>query len=291
MKTKPVLILGVLIGALLLPAAIPLRAEYTADISEEIYQLLLLAIIEDPDPVPVNFWDPVYEGGNSGDILNFAGADRGDGRPDTAIHPATGRPLVTWAYKVSADHDIVVSEWGTDSWDETVFLTSDPEDELDPRAHIDDAGRAYVVWWRGDQVAKLFIVSRDPGSSEWGLPELIGHPGRRPSICTVAEGVLVAFERDRTGGGQEVVLLTMLHDGTTTVEVVAETDRTEPLDAMVHFAAGRLWIDWKHGTGQFAYSVHTGSAWSAPFLLPWDEKSWVSEEEARKIARSEVFAN
>jgi hypothetical protein len=282
--------LGVLIGALLLPAAIPLRAEYTADISEEIYYLLLLAIIEDPDPVPVGFWNPVHEGATGGEILNFAGDDRGDGRPDTAVDPGTNRPLVTWAYKGAADHDIAISEWGVDSWGETVFLTSDTEDELDPRAHIDDEGRAYVVWWRGGQLAKLFIVSREPGSSTWGFPEPIGPTGRRPSICTVAEGVLVGFERDG-GGGQEVVLLTMLHDGTTTIEVVAETDRTEPLDVMVHFAAGRLWIDWKHDAGQFAYSVYSGDGWDAPVLLPWDDKSWIGEEEARKIVRSEVFAD
>jgi hypothetical protein len=268
-----------------------LRAEYTADISEEVYALLLLAIIEDPDPVPVGFWNPVHEGATGGDILNFDGADRGDGRPHTAIDPSDQRPLVTWAYKGATDHDIAVSEWGDGSWGETVFLTADPEDELDPRAHIDEAGRAYVVWWRSGQVAKLFLVFRDTGSEVWGYPEAIGYSGRRPSVCTVAEGVLVGFERDRDGGGQEIVLLSMLHDGTTAVEVVAETDRSDPLDVMVHFAAGQLWMDWKHAAGHFAYSVRTDSGWTSPTLLSWDDKSWVGEEEARKITRSEVLAD
>jgi len=57
MQLKSVLIFAVLIGALLLAAAIPLRAAYTADIGDQVYYILVLAIIEDPDPVP---WPTPY---------------------------------------------------------------------------------------------------------------------------------------------------------------------------------------------------------------------------------------
>ena len=291
MKQKQKLVLAVLIAVALLTAAPPPRAEFSADISDEVHFILILSIIEDPDPVPVDIgvWDPVRVE-PSGDILNFQGNDRGDGPPDTAIDPQTNEPLVAWAYRSGADHDIAISEWAVDHWGETRFLTSDSTDQLDPRAHIDSAGRADVAWWTGGGAEKLFVSTRDPGSSEWGLPKLIAFPGRRPSVVRVAEGLLVAFERDRAAGGQEIVLAALLLDGSSTLQVVAETERVEPLDVKVHFSGGDLWVDWKHGEDQFAYSVDSDAGWTAPVMVPWDDKSWVGEEEVRKVIRSEIFA-
>jgi len=148
MKRKEKLVLAVLIAIALLTAPPPPRAEFTADVSDDGYYILVLAIIEDPDPVPVDaeYWNPVTEETN-GEILNSLGAVRGDGRPETAIDPQTNQPLVTWAYRSGGDHDIAVSEWAVDRWGETRFLTADSSDQIDPRAHIDDEGRAHVVWW------------------------------------------------------------------------------------------------------------------------------------------------
>jgi len=292
MTKKSRMILAVLITATLLAAAPPPRAEYSADINDEIYYILLLAIIEDPDPIPVDLdcWGAVGTA-SGGDLLNFGGDARGDGCPDTAINPQSGAPLATWAYRSSTDHDIAISEWAVDHWGETRFLTSDTADQRDPSALIEPDGRAHVVWWTAGGAEKLFHATREPGSDEWGLPEPIADAGRRPSLVGVAEGLLVAYERDAPSGGQQVVVAKLLHDGPTTFEVVAQTERTEPLDVMIHFSAGRLWVDWKHGDGQFAYAVESGGSWGGPVTLPWDDKSWVGEEELRKIVRAEVFAN
>jgi len=227
----------------------------------------------------------------SGEVLNLQGGSRGDGRPDTAIHPSDSRPLVTWAYGSGDDHDVALAEWADDGWSEIAFLTSSTDDELDPRAYFDAEGRAYVVWWSAGAVEKLFLARREPGSTDWGLPEVITHSGRRPSVCRVQEGLLLAFERDRDGGGQQIVLVSLLLDGTSSVQVVAETDRADPLDVVVHFHADTLWMDRTHGAGEFAYAVHGADGWSVPATLPWDDKSWIGEEEARKVVRGQVLAS
>jgi hypothetical protein len=276
-------------AALLLPSPIPSHAEVAGESHDDTFSLLFTGIIEDPDPVPLIQWEPVRET-FLGDILNPDGDDRGDGPIDATFHPTTGEPLATWAYQVGSDHDIVVNEWSGDGWGDNVFVTSSPEDEVDPRAHIDEQGRAYLVWWVDEAIQGIYLCIREAGSQVWGLPQLITTPGRRPSVLRHDGNTLIAFERDFGVGSQEVVLAVVADGVGISLDTVALTSRAERLDVMLHRSGDVVGMDWMHAENTFAYSVLTGETWSEEVTVPWRIDTWVSREEARKAVGSEVLS-
>lgn len=281
--------LRILLAAFMLLAVTLAAAELRGTrINDSVY-VLILSITEDADPVVS--WEPVadeWECG-SGKLLNPAGDARGDGRPDVAIDPVTGWPLVTWAYWAGADYDIAFSEWEGEDWTEIDFITSDIENQLDPRSHIDDAGRVRTVWWEPVQSGKLYLAVREPGEVLWGLPQLLPHSGRRPSVVLDGDSVLVAFEEDGPHATQRVSVLTLLGSGGNQDVTLATTDRVDPLDVMIHEAAGVFWADWKQSDDAFAYSVRTAGGWTAPVTVPWTDHTWVGEEELRRIIQTLVL--
>jgi hypothetical protein len=291
MKLKRQRFLGFLSAALLLAATVPSHAEFAGEYLDGGFSLVVLAIIEDPDPVPALAWAPwePIRVGISGDTLNLEGHPREDGPPENAYDPVTGQPLVTWAYRAGSDYDIAVSDYSGEGWTEPVFLTVSSMNDLDPHTYIDDAGRAYVVWWRPGEAPRLYLAVREPGSTEWSLPQMIASPGRRPSLVRVGEDLLVAYERDHAAGGQELVLATLPECGGITYQVVTTTERTDPLRAVVHHAGGELWVDWQASDGSFAYSVRADQGWTEPVELPLYENSWLAEEEVRKVIRSDLL--
>jgi hypothetical protein len=288
MKTKLLVISGFLSVALLLPSPIPSYAEVAGQAHGDTFSLLYTGIIEDPDPVPLFGWDLVHDV-FLGDILNPDGEERGDGPIDASFHPTTGAPIATWAYQTGSDHDIVINEWSGDGWGDNVFVTSGTDDEVDPRVHIDDQERAYLVWWVDDEVQALYLCVREAGSQIWGLPQMITAPGRRPSVIRHNDNVLIAFERDFGVGGQEVVLAVVADGGGVSFDTVALTARTERLDVMLHKSGDVVWMDWMHADATMAYSVLTGETWAEEVTVPWRMDTWVAKEEARKIVRSNVL--
>jgi hypothetical protein len=289
MKTTRYLVSGVLLAALALSVAAPIHAEFTGQYIEGDFNLIVLAIIEDPDPVPTAVWEIVREG-TSGEILNLEGSQRGDGPPDVYFNSQTGRPVVTWAYRTAGDHDIVINEWMGDGWSENDFITSSTINEVDPRVHVDAAGRAYVVWWTDDLSQEVMLSEREANSQHWTDPLPVTATGRRPSVLRADGQTLVAFERDRDGGGQEIVVATISEGGGIGFQTVATTSRTFPLDVMLHQAGDVLWVDWKHSENAFGYSIRTEEGWTERIRLPWSDKTWVGAEEMRKIVRMEVLA-
>lgn len=287
MRGKSFFTSGLLALVVLVPATSLLQAGTPHEAEDGTFYELILAIIEDPDPVPVIIWEPARDA-VTGEALHIQDPTGGDGRPDVVSFVDTGAPLVTWADKAGLDHDIAVAEWTGRTWTDTEFLTSGTADELDPRAHLDSAGRGYVVWWQEGSVQRIYLSTREPGAPRWGPPQLIPWNGRRPSVVRVGSETVIAFERDLICGGQEVAVGYLDDLGGMTLETVATTDRTERLDPVVHHAAGKLWVDWKHSAGTFAYSVREAGRWSAPVTLPWTDPSWQGEQDLRGIIQQRV---
>lgn len=280
--------LGMLLAASLLLAVTPTPAEVRGGPAGDAVYVLILSITEGPDPVIT--WEPIgeWEAGG-GKPLNPGGEARGDGRPDVAIDPTTGWPLVSWAYWAGTDFDIAFAEWQGEDWSEIEFITSSIENQLDPRSHIDNAGRVRSVWWEQVQAGKLYLAVREPGATLWTTPQLIQQSGRRPSVVPDGGDLLVAFEADGPRTTQKVGLLTLLAGGGTQETTLATTDRTDPLDVVIHEAGGVFWAEWKHSDELFAYSVRSAEGWSDPVTVPWTDHSWLGEEELRKIIRTEVL--
>lgn len=262
------------------------RAEVSADPTATEVRVLVLGIIEGPDPIPQGIWEPVRDV-DPVLFLNPDGAERKDGRPDIATDPVTGWPHVVWAYNNGIDHDIAYSRWDGDGWLETEFLTSHVADEIDPRIHVDFEG-IHVVWWEADaQTVRYVKRSR---LSDWGVPERVNdRPGLRPSVATWGGTVLVVAEAEGGHGGKDIVLSKRLGHGEFEAEIVGATPGDLALDVVLHVERDRLWMDWKRSGWEFAYSEFAGDGWTPVATVPWTDHSWTAVKETRLRIRTLVL--
>jgi hypothetical protein len=255
--------------------------------------LIMAAIIEDPDPVGVTIWELVDLDSDCL-VLNPDGAVRGDGRPDIAVSFDLNRLLASWAWNAGTDYDIVVTEWRDGALSEPVFLTSEAHDEIDPRVFIEADGSAHVTWWTPAPDERVFVASRPAESSTWGLPEQVtptGVSGRRPSVVVRGGVMRVAYESGASGPGmsQSVVVARRDGGGGFTTEWSVETARSEQLDPQLHLEDGRLWLDWKHESGEFGRAEASETGWSLEATEPWNDPSWVGVESVRRAIRDRVL--
>lgn len=248
--------------------------------------VLVLGIIEGPDPIPQVLWQPVRDI-DPELILNPEGAVRGDGRPDITFDPATGWPHVVWAYANGTDHDIAYSRWNGSGWLEPEFLTSDTADQIDPRIHI-DGETIYVVWCEAGPDA-IWLTSRT-GDGAWEPPDQV-YTGMRPSVVTWGGTILVASERSDGQGGKEIFLSSSQGQGSFHTEPVNSNPVNVPLDVILHSEQGKLWMDWRRSADEFAYSEFDGADWRPPATVPWTDGSWVTIEEVRLVIRGIVLGS
>ncbi len=265
------------------------RAEVSADPSPTGVRMMILGIIEGPDPIPQVIWEPVRQNVDSALFLNPEGAAREDGRPDYAMDPVTGWPHVVWAWNNGADHDIAYSQWTGDEWDETEFLTNGTSNEIDPRIFVDE-DNVFVVWWE-DGADKIWLVTR-PRDGEWEMSELVSQAlqtGMRPSVVSWGGTVLIAAEDDDGQGGKVILIATRQAQGVYATETVGSVSQGGALDVVLHVQQGKLWMDWRHSDEEFAYSEFDDDAWGNTVTVPWIDDSWIKLEEVRLCIRSLVF--
>jgi len=277
-------------------AVSPAAAEVAAEPHGTGLNVIVMGIIEDPDPIchywaPVRYLDPDL-------VLNPDGTDRGDGRPDFAFESTTARPHVVWSYNVGTDHDVAYSRWAGGRWSGTVFLTSDGGDQLDPRiflvpdAEDDDDHELHVVWWQPGATPTVWWIRKPSPGAPWTYPERVTDPaevGRRPSVAEYGGTVFVSYER-ATAQGTEIVVARRQTGGSYAKQVIVATSHTGLFDPVLHVQGDKMWLDWK-GSGQaFAYSVYSGSQWDAPVTMPWTDFSWLGLVEARAVTEGEVLA-
>ena len=283
-----------LLVALLSAGAQGLRAEVSAYEEEGVtYVLLLAEITEGPDPIPSAIWGPVRDV-DPVFFLNTSGAGRGDGPPDIARHPDTGMPHVVWAYSTDGEgdeHDIAYSRWTGQRWTGTQFLTTDAElDERDPRIFIDETG-IYVVWWESENHT-LWLTSLLSGSSGWDPPEEILTPvdfASRPSVAHGGGPVLIAYENQGAQGAQ-ILLATRQGPASYSSEIVVVTAESAQLNVLLHAEGGKLWMDWRASSSEYAYSEFVQGSWTSATAVPWADNSWIRQEEIRRIIRGLVLA-
>ncbi len=256
-------------------------AEVSAQHHEDGTYVLVLGVIEGPDPIPQIIWEPIREGGEF-IVLNPEGADRGDGRPDFDFYGSD--PVAVWSYHTGSDHDIAFTRWNGESWDPIEFLTSDLSDDLDPRVYVDSVGTIHVVWWIPGTPGSIHHVSGTPGN--WGTEVAVAAVGQRPSIGDFGGSLAVAYERP-TNEAQEIVVTVL--DGHEPDQGVAMVQRPDRLDPVLNFEAGHTWVAWKHSDQQLGYSEWIGGAWTAPSMVAWPESSWIGEQNAREQVRQAIL--
>jgi hypothetical protein len=290
MRHKLLIGTGALLVAMLLSGSLTiLHAESAGNCSEFNFYILILGIIEDPDPIPAITYEQIRDDFTD-PLLDAVGGQRNDGRPDEAFDPETGSPVVTWASSSGGDYDIAFAGWTGENWSEIDLVASSSRDELDPRAHIDSFRKTYIIWWTAGSPDKVFLASRGGGAIDWKDQIEVASDARRPSVVTHDDQIVVAFERDLSGGGQEVIVAFLAEDGGVATERLASTMRSERLDAVVHSSGETLWVDWKNSDTEFAYSIRGEAGWSEPAVLTWTDRSWAGEEIMRRLIKVEVLS-
>jgi hypothetical protein len=265
------------------------RAEVAAESDDGSTFVLVVGIIEDPDPISQSLWRQVRSGVDPETLLNPSGATRDDGPPAFAFAQATGWPLAVWAFSAGTDHDVALARWTGTRWAPARFLTVGSADELDPRVAIDPAGATNVVWWADGVV--LHAVSPASTPDFFGEARQVSRAGetaRRPSVAIHGGVPLVSYERDG-GAGQQIVVASPAAGGTHVYDVVATTARTERLDAVLHSSNGRLWIDWRQSETALAWSERVNGAWTAPATVPVTGDGWFGIEDARDAVREQLI--
>ena len=203
--------------------------------------------------------------------------------------PDPAGPHVVWAYNSGPDYDIAYSRWDGSGWTEVEYLSATAVEELDPRIHI-DASHVHVVWWEPPSGAIRLI--RRPLSGDWEMPENVsGHVGMRPTVITWGGSVLVASETIGDLGSKDLLVPVQLDPSNFSTETVGTVSQDEPLNIVLHSTGdGHLWMDWRHSSTQFAYSVFGGASWGPPQTISWTSESWLDFEQARLLIRSELLS-
>jgi hypothetical protein len=242
--------------------------------------VLVLNMIEGPDPIPQVLWLP-------SSLFGLIDPQADDARPDVSY--GVNAVTVVWSKLKSGSFDVALSRWNGSQWEPVQYLTNTAGNDLDARVSV-DGSVTRVVWWVGGTEAVQLLTSQGSG---WGAAEFVTAPGatgRRPSVALWAGAELVSYERDPTGSGQQIVLAQRDPGGVFSEQVLFNVTRTKPLDAKLHSEQGHLWIDWKHSDSQFAYSERIAGTWTAPETVAWNDASWNGEERARAFIRGQVLA-
>ena len=248
---------------------------------------------EHPDPFPG--WRPVRQNADASLMLNSSGDDNGDGPAAFAIDPATGNPVVTWAWWDGSDYEIVLSRWTGSEWSAREQLTDNALDDEDPAITVTADGGIRVTWWRTENGHRT-VWYRDLALEEASAEEVTPLPraGSRPGVANWEGDVKVAFQHEESGV-REVRVATRSTGWTD--ELVASTAYAGPagdgdIDVRIHALAGHLWVDWVDADGQLAWSEWDAVAgtWSTPAheAYTWDAAAGESEPVARERARARI---
>jgi len=254
-----------------------------------------LAIGSGEGGVPVPTWAVIRQDVDPSLVLNASGDDNGDGPAAWAIDPATGNPVVAWAWWDGSDHEIVLSRWNGSEWTSWDHLTDNDLDDVDPAITVADDGTVRLTWWRtenGHRTVWFRDLSLRDGSAEEVTP--LPRAGSRPGIAPWNGDIKVAFQREEAGV-RDVRVATRSTGWSD--ELVASTGYAGPagdgdIDVEIHALAGHLWVDWIDAEGQLAWSEWDGSegAWGPVRHEPysWGGDTGESEPVARDRARARI---
>lgn len=251
-------------------------------------------LIEGPDPIGYIdcIGDPKEKGASrdskskkTDPILPPGQLHSAHGRPDFGSNAKTGQPFMVWADRNSRERDIAFASWTDTGWGRVEYVTSSLSDELDPRAFAAADGSVHVAWWTDDVTPQIYVARRDPSFEGWSDGRQVASGASRPTVAIVNDRIWVAYERDSKFGLRYVVVASELPDGGFAERIVATSDHKGALGVEIHIDAGRLWLDWKQSRQELGYAEWFDGNWSEVTTVPWDNRSWAGEQEARRSIR------
>jgi len=139
----------------------------------------------------------------------------------------------------------------------SLLISSNAADDLDPRIAINAVGDAYVAWWRDAATDSVIYRKHNYASGAWGSERAVGlatENNSRPRIV-IAGKAWVAYQiqnsKSRSVGAQ------IIDDDPEPVRtIVASTSFTGNLDIQIQSEAGHLWITWVDAASKVGYSEY-----------------------------------
>lgn len=272
----------------------PARSEVAVEISGGAYRgFVMIAPWPEPDPWPL--FTVIRQDIASNLPLNPYGNPSTDGRPESAVNPATGYPDVVWSWYDGHDWEIVLSRWNGAAWTDRQLLTDNDVDDIDPMIVCRTDGSCGVVYWRSGQPGHSFYMEApapgSPGPEEQVSVVIDG--GSRPSIADVGGVTRVAYQVEAAGVTQ--VVAAKRAAGGWDREIIHQTSYRGPADdgniaPQIHYAAGKVWVDWLNAVGEMAYRTQdpvTG-VWSDVQTEAYSTTGGDSESFAQIMARHRI---
>lgn len=267
------------IAALLLAAVTPPAIGLHDD--PMVPHIVVLGITEGPDPVGMVFWQPFVHTPES------AARGRNDGRPDVFTDPVSGYPTAVWSHGIDDKYDIAYSRWDGNVWRDIEFLVEGPADELEPRIFFNESGDGYLVWWQQENGGTVYVSTMNAGGG-WSEPRVVAEQAQRPSIINWVDRLMIVFERPHASG-VDIVLHQNFGGAGYHEQVVAKVSSVEHPDPMIHRDGATIWIDWISAPGEYEWARMFAGRFVPVGKLPWLDRSWQGDQEARAMIRDEVL--
>jgi len=269
---------------------VPTLADPPANIDDYPFYVLIVHIIEDPDPIPQ------ITGPSIPDVQYVPFDEDGSGRhnPLASMQFSADEmwPLAVTSNNDAADSDIGFYEWNGLSWEQATFQANGPFDELAPRGYAESSGVLHVVYWVDGPVPVVRYISGTSQACHWGQAESVtrqGQSGGRPTVAAWQGQVFVGYERPTTGAGQEIVVANRLTRGVFDELVLAHSNSADSAGVVIHVEDGQMWVDWTQSEDQLGYSIYLDGMWGTPQAVPLPDDSGESVEGARSIIRELVL--
>ena len=175
-----------LAALVLLLVCAPARAEVSAEV-DAFGNYVRTVVVTAGSARRTKIWSP-FRSRSTRLMLNSSGDATGDGWPAIVESPLDRKPWVVWSHNDGTDFDLAWSRFDGRAWQTIAPLlpldSTDPD--LEPVLAFDDAGRAYVTWWRnrggrGQVYVSLFLTTR------WMIPLPVSDGGEnaRSPVLTV----------------------------------------------------------------------------------------------------------
>jgi hypothetical protein len=170
------------------------------------------------------------------------------------------------------------------------LLSTNTQDDVDPRIAINPTGNAYVAWWRDLSTDAVLYRKHNYTTGAWGAERAVGlatESNSRPRVLSGGGKIWVCYQiqnaRSRSIGVQ------IIDDDPEPVRsVIGTTSYTGDIDLQIQYEAGHLWVTWIDTASRVAYTEYSYDkrVWSS---TAYEYYSGDSVDAARSRIRSRVL--
>jgi hypothetical protein len=221
----------------------------------------LLSIIEDPDPVGIQ-WRPYSTMNPSRVLLNPEGEANGDGRPSSLYNKISQLPMVAWAKNVATGYDVVISYFENGVWSQPLVLCENATVTLDaePQLVVNPAdGSVHLLYWMDEGSPRIMHRQAPADLSSWSdavQVSDIGDIAIRPAGVFHQGHLNVVYESHtgQIGGTPRLITLAAEDGGLFSSMVLATTLHDESNRPHIHSSGNNLWVEWIDSDDEMAWT-------------------------------------